>query len=243
MVELREKAALVTGGSSGIGLSIALALAREGCRVAICARGPERLQKAVAQFEGSAVLARACDVADREDVKRLVIWAQEELGPLEIVVNAAGINIVNRKMCQLEPADFDRIMAINCTGFFNVLHAVLPGMRQRQDGLIVNISSTAGKRAYELSGPAYSASKFAVGALATAVGQEERPNGIRITSICPGEVNTPILDQRPTPVPEERKAQMVQPEDIAACVVTIAKLPPAVVVPELIIKPRYQEYS
>jgi NADP-dependent 3-hydroxy acid dehydrogenase YdfG len=100
----------------------------------------------------------------------------------------------------------------------------------------------AGKRALPLAGPAYSASKFAATALATSVGLEERANGIRITSIFPGEVDTPLLDQRPVPVPPERRAQMLHPDDLGHCVVALAKLPPNVVVPELIVTPMYQEY-
>ena len=241
-MDLKNKAALVTGGGSGIGLGVARALAAEGCRVAICGRNAAKLQQAAAASPGTPILTRAADVADRDDVARLVAWATEQLGPLAIVVNSAGVNVARRKMSELDPADFDRVMAINCTGFYNVLHAVLPGMRERGDGLIVSISSIAGKRALPLAGPAYAASKFAATALAAAVGLEERPNGIRITSIYPGEVDTPILDQRPVPVPAEKKARMVHPEDIAACVVAIAKLPAHVIVPELIITPTYQEY-
>jgi NADP-dependent 3-hydroxy acid dehydrogenase YdfG len=171
-----------------------------------------------------------------------VAWAVSELGPLDIVVNSAGINVARRTMAELDPADFDRVMSINCTGLYNVLRAVLPGMRQRRQGLVVNISSIAGKRALALAGPAYCASKFAATALGTAVGLEERPNGIRITNIYPGEVDTPILEQRPVPVPAEKKARMVHPADIGACVVALAKLPANVIVPELVITPTYQEY-
>ena len=242
-MDLKNKTALVTGGGSGIGLGVALALAREGCRVAICGRNRQKLDEAATAFTGHpAILVHPCDVSVRRDVERLVAWAIEHLGHLDIVVNSAGINVAKRKMAELDPADFDRIMAVNCTGFFNVLHAVLPGMRQHRNGLIVNISSIAGKRALPLAGAAYCASKFAVTALGTEVGLEERPNGIRITNIYPGEVDTPILDQRPTPVPPEKKARMVHPEDIGACVAMLAKLPPHVMVPELIITPTYQEY-
>ena len=94
-----------------------------------------------------------------------------------------------------------------------------------------------------LAGPGYCAAKFAATALGTAVGLEERAHGIRVTNIYPGEVDTPILAHRPVPVPDERKALMVHPEDIAACVVTIARLPAHVLVPELIITPLYQEYA
>jgi NAD(P)-dependent dehydrogenase (short-subunit alcohol dehydrogenase family) len=242
-MDLTGKTALVTGGGSGIGLGVALALAREGCRIVITGRDQARLEKAAAQFPAQPrVLIRTCDVADRDEVHRVVDWAIDHIGRLDIVVNSAGVNVVRRAMYELDPKDFDRIIAINCTGFYNVLLAVLPGMRRNQSGLIVSISSIAGKRAVAVAGPAYCASKFAATALGTAVGLEEKPNGIRITNIYPGEVDTPLLDLRPTPLTAERRAEMVHPEDMGHCVVALAKLPPNVMVPELVITPTYQPY-
>lgn len=243
-MKLENKTALVTGGGSGIGLGIAVALAGEGCRVAICGRTGEKLAEAAKQFEGNPpILTYPCDVVDRERVKALFAWADEKLGDLDILVCSAGINVARRSMAELAPEDWDRVLAVNATGTFNCLHEALPRMRKRKSGLVVNISSIAGKRALALAGPAYCASKFAATALGTAAGLEERPNGIRITNIYPGEVHTPILDQRPVPVPAEKKTRMVHPEDIGACVVTLAKLPEHVLVPELIITPLYQEYA
>lgn len=242
-MNLQNKSALVTGGGSGIGLGIALALAREGCRVVICGRNEEKLKQAAAmQADVPPIFARSCDVADRAAVGSMLAWFHREIGAVDIVAHAAGINVVQRKMAELDPADFDRVLTVNATGLFNVLHAVLPDMRARRQGMIFNISSVAGKRALPLAGPAYAASKFAATALGTAVGLEERANGIRITNIYPGEVDTPLLDQRPVAVAAEKKAVMVHPEDIAACVIAIAKLPQHVVVPELVITPTYQEY-
>ncbi|MGO9115688.1 MAG: SDR family oxidoreductase, partial [Thermoguttaceae bacterium] len=216
---------------------------RKGCRVVICGRNQEKLQQAAARhMEQPPILARACDVADRGEVNQLVAWFHGEIGPMHILAHAAGINVVRRKMAEIDPADFDRILAVNTTGLFNVLHAVLPEMRRRRQGMIFSISSVAGKRALPLAGPAYAASKFAATALGTAVGLEERANGIRITNIYPGEVDTPLLDQRPVAVPAEKKAVMVHPEDIAACMIAIAELPEHVVVPELVITPTYQDY-
>ncbi|MGC6426144.1 MAG: SDR family oxidoreductase [Akkermansiaceae bacterium] len=234
MNSLSGKTALVTGGGSGVGLGTAQALAEAGCDVTITGRNEEKL-RAVA---GNALHPIACDISNRDDVAALFT----KIPAPEIVVNAAGINIVNRAMNKLSPEDFDKVVGINCTGFFNVMHASLPPMRERKDGLIFNISSIAGKRAYPLAGAAYAASKFGVSGLASAAGAEEAENGIRITSICPGEINTPILDDRPVPVPDEQKARMIHPEDIASLIVAIAQLPAHVVVPELIIKPTYQEY-
>lgn len=243
-MELNDKAALVTGGSSGIGLAIAVALAKEGCRVAITGRDPEKLRRAADGYDGQPPLVhRPCDVADRAATRGLFAWLGEQLGPIDILINNAGINVPKRLMAELDPADWDRMLAINATGAFNCIYAALPGMRERKSGLIVNVSSIAGKRAMKLGGPGYCAAKFAMTALGSTVGLEERPNGIHVTNIYPGEVDTPILKDRPTPVPPEKRAQMLQPEDIAQCVMAIAKLPPRALVPELVITPLYQEYA
>lgn len=244
-MDLKGKTVLVTGGGSGIGQGIALALAREGCRVAITGRDEKKLHAAAAAFAGEpAIRYQACDVGDRADVERLFVWLdQQQLTPLDILVTSAGVNTPKRQFCELDPEDWDRLLRINTTGAFNCIHAALPGMRSRKNGLIINISSIAGKRAAKLAGAAYAASKFAVTALGTAVSLEERANGIHVTNIYPGEVNTPILAQRPTPVPPEKLDQMLMPEDIAALVVTVAKLPPRAVVPEIVITPLYQEYA
>ncbi len=243
-MELSGKTAVVTGGGSGIGLGIALALAREGCRVAISGRNQKKLREAARLFEEERpILTRACDVSDRADVLGWFAWVEEQFGVLDILVNCAGINIPNRQFSALGPDDWDHMLAVNATGAFNCIFAVVPGMRKRGSGLIVNISSVAGKRAMKLTGAAYCASKFAMSALATTVGLEERENGIHVTNIYPGEVNTPILEQRPSPVPDEKKARMLFPEDIAVMVVAIAKLHPRALVPELVITPLYQEYA
>jgi len=240
---LTTKTALITGGGSGIGLGCALALAREGCRVAIAGRRLEVLQEAAAAWTGQPpILFHACDVANRADVDKLLAWASQRLGQIDILVNAAGVNLKNRLMSNMTPPDWDRVLAINATGVYNAMHAVLPQMRERKDGLIVNISSISGKRAAAIGGVAYNASKFAVAALGISVANEEAANNIRVTTIYPGEVDTPILEYRPQPVSAERRAKMLLPEDVAQLVVALAQLPPRAHVPELIIKPTSQEY-
>jgi NAD(P)-dependent dehydrogenase (short-subunit alcohol dehydrogenase family) len=243
-MDLKHQTALVTGGGSGIGLGIALALAGEGCRVAIAGRGVERLRAAAEQYPGQPAIAyRACDVSQREQVAALVEWFEQQWGTPGILVNSAGINVARRTLADLDPADWDRMLAINASGAFYAIQSVLPGMRRRGSGLIVNICSVSGKRAFKLGGVGYCASKFALSALGASVNLEERENGIRVTTIYPGEVNTPILALRPVPVSEERKAEMLQPEDFGALVLTIARLPDRVMVPELVITPRYQEWA
>lgn len=240
---LQDKVVLVTGGSSGIGWAIAKALAQEGCRVAIAARNAEKLRQAAATYQGQPpIVWHPCDVADRQAVEELFQWVQTTLGPVDILVNSAGINIRRRAVAELDPADWDRVIAVNLNGAFYCIRAALAQMRPKGAGLIINISSISGKRALKYSGVAYCASKFGMTALGTGVGIEEWPNGIRVTNIYPGEVDTPILEQRPSPVPPERRAQMLKPEDVAACVLMVAKLPSHVLVPELVVTPLYQEY-
>lgn len=243
-MKLQGKVALVTGGGTGIGEGIAVALAQQGCRVAIAGRREDKLRETASKYQLPAQLAiHSVDVADRASVARLFQWAAESLGPIDILVNAAGLNIVQRSLAETAPAEWDRLMAINATGAYNCIAAVLPQMRERHDGLIVNISSIAGKRALRLGGVAYCASKFAMTALGTFASLEEGKNGIRVTNIYPGEVDTPILDARPTPVTPEHRARILQPADVAAAVVMIATLPPRAHVAELVIKPTTQEYA
>jgi NAD(P)-dependent dehydrogenase (short-subunit alcohol dehydrogenase family) len=237
-MDLKGKIVLVIGGAGGIGLGIGKAFAAEGCRVALADADEKGLVKAAKTETGGAeFLWRTCDITDRGQVSKLFEWLGDKLGPVDILVNSAGINVGNRMISNIDPADFDRMMEINTTGTFNCIHAALPVMRPRGEGLIVNIVSLAGKRVMLLAGLPYCVSKFATGALGTFVNLEECGNGIKVTNIYPGETNTPIVDKRPTPPPPEKRAQMLQPEDIAACVVTVAKLPSRAVVPELVITP------
>ncbi len=239
-MDLNGKIVLVVGGAGGIGLGIAKALAAEGCKVAIADRDKEALVNAAEAGSGeSAFVWKTCDITRREQVAQLFQWLGDELGSIDILVNCAGINVGNRMMSNIDPEDFDRVMEINTTGTFNCIHAALPVMRQKGSGLIVNIVSLAGKRAMLLAGMPYCVSKFAASALGTFVNLEECGNGIKVTNIYPGETNTPIVDKRPSPPPPEKRAKMLQPEDIAACVVTVAKLPARAIVPELIITPTH----
>jgi NAD(P)-dependent dehydrogenase (short-subunit alcohol dehydrogenase family) len=243
-MKLSGKTALVTGGGTGIGEGIALALATEGCRVAIAGRREDKLRQVAARSKsGPPMLIHPVDVADRSSVEELFRWAEAELGQIDILVNSAGVNFPRRTMADMVPETWDTIMAINSSGVYDCIRCVLPDMRKRHDGLIVNICSIAGRRASMLAGVAYSASKFAVSALSTAVALEEAKHGIRVTSICPGEVETPILDGRPVQPTAEHRATMLQPEDVAAAVLMVACLPPRAHVAEMIIKPTVQDYA
>ena len=242
--DLSGKTALITGGGTGIGAACAIALAREGCRVAINGRRDEKLKELAGQYSGtSPLLTYPADVADRESVARMFEWADRELGPIDILVNSAGANVPKRSMDQLSPENWDLLMDVNVTGTYNCIRAVLPQMRERRDGLIIIISSIAGIRAGLLGGVAYNASKFAVSALGLTVAQEVKHLGIRVTNIYPGEVETPILEYRPVPVSAEHRARILQPEDVAEAVLMVAQLPTRANVSELVIKPTTQAFT
>jgi NADP-dependent 3-hydroxy acid dehydrogenase YdfG len=240
---LSGQTAIVTGGATGIGLAIAHRLARAGVRTLIGSRRADKLAEAAAGFPPEQIAWRVCDVTHRDSVGQFVQWAIEQAGAIDMLVNAAGANIKNRTIAEMRPEQWDQLMAVNATGAYNCMAAVLPGMRQRRSGLIVNISSISGLRASRLGGVAYCASKFAMAGLGTAVGLEEAANGIRVTNIYPGEVDTPILDERPTPVTPEHRAKILQPDDVAAAVQMVAELPPRAHIPELVIKPALQEFA
>ena len=242
MSTLEGKTALVTGGGSGIGAEIARTLAENGCRVAITGRRESRLQEVV-DSSPQEIIFRASDVGNREDVAALFSWVRKELGTVDILVNSAGINIAKRSMADLDPADWDKLLQINATGAYNCIREALPQMREKLDGVIVNISSVAGIRAGLLGGVAYNASKFAMSALSLTVGEEESQNGIRLTSIYPGEVETPILDERPVPVSAEHRARILQPEDLAAAALMVISLPARARVPELVMIPTTQSFT
>ncbi len=238
------KVALVTGGGSGVGASIARQFAEAGAQVVIVGRREDKLRETCeAIVGGRPVRPIAADVADREQIRGLVAQVVADLGRIDILVNNAGVNIAARQLDRLAPEDWDYLMQINATGSFNLVHAVLPQMRAQGDGVIISISSISGMRPSALAGAAYSASKHALSALTRVVGQEEAGSGIRATVISPGDINTPLLDRRPNPVSQEQRATMLQPDDIAAAALFVATLPAHVCVPELVIKPTWQVFS
>jgi NAD(P)-dependent dehydrogenase (short-subunit alcohol dehydrogenase family) len=241
---LTGKTAIVTGGGSGIGAAVAHTLAGQGAQVVVTGRTQSRLDEVVRSGPAAPPIhSRTSDVGDRKSVRELFAWVGAELGHVDILVNSAGVNIPNRGLKDLAPEDWDQVLQINTTGCFNCIWSVLPEMRKRRDGVIVNIASIAGCRASLLGGVAYSASKFAMAGLGLTVGLEEREQGIRVTTIYPGEVETPILEQRPQPVTAEHRSRILQPEDVAAAVLLVAQLPARAHIPELVIKPTCAAFS
>jgi NAD(P)-dependent dehydrogenase (short-subunit alcohol dehydrogenase family) len=242
-VQLDGKVAVVTGGGTGIGAAIAQAYAAAGAQVVITGRRSEKLQSVCAAITGPHPVRHfVADMADRDQVAALANWVGQQVGPVDVLVNNAGVNVVKRRVEELEPIAWDYILNVGATGVFNTIHAFLPQMRARRDGVLILISSLSGMRPSPLGGAAYSAAKHAANALMKVISVEEKDNGIRATIIAPGEVNTPLLDDRPVKVSEEHKARILQPEDVAAAALFVATLAPRAHVPELLIKPVTQVY-
>lgn len=239
-----KRTALVTGAGSGIGLGIARTLAEMGFRLALVGRDAIKLDRARASLPAGAStpLIAPCDVADRESVAAVVEKVLGEFGSIDVLICNAGTNVRHRSLEALSPADWDLMIATNLTGAFNLVHFVLPSMREKGGGLIVQVCSIAGIRASVLGGAGYSASKFGQAALGICLGREEGARGIRSTVIYPGEVNTPILDARPVAVPKERREAILQPEDVAAAVKFLVDLHPRAHVAELVITPTVDDF-
>ena len=243
MQSLTGSSVLITGGGSGIGLATAKLFLEAGAAVAIAGRSKQKLDAGAKTLSSPARLScHAADISEPEQAKSLVQTVEKKLGKIDILVNNAGTNVKDRSFRQLTPEVWQKLLRTNLDGAFYCIHAAFPGMLARKQGLIININSIAGKRATPLGGLAYAASKFGMTALGIGLGAEEKDSGIRVTNIYPGEVDTPILEFRPTPVTEEHRQRILKPEDVAGAVLFVASQPPHVSIPELIIKPTSQAY-
>ena len=237
---LKDKVAWITGGGSGIGLAAGLELARAGAHVVLSGRSAETLKKA--QQEVKEAETAVLDVSDRKAVAAAAQKILKQHGRIDILVNSAGINLPQRNFRNVSVEGWDEIIAINLSGTFYPCHAVLPAMREKKQGLIINIASWFGRYPHALGGPGYNATKRAVIALTETINIEEAANGIRASSILPGEVATPILEKRPVPPPQAERVRMLQAEDLGKAVLFIASLPPRACVNELIISPTWNRF-
>lgn len=239
---MQFRTAVVTGAGSGVGRAVALSLVSEGWSVVILGRRIDALNETrslALSDAGGRIFPIACDVGRPAEVERMAGEATESLGgDVAVLVNAAGTNTPRRSLEVLSGEDYRRLIDVNLNGTFYCAQAFLPGMRRRGSGTIVNIVSDAGLIANAKAGPAYVASKFAVAGLTQSINAEERGNGIRACAICPGDIDTPILERRPVPPPPEVRAKMLRAEDVAACVMLAINLPERAVIEQLVIRPR-----
>jgi NAD(P)-dependent dehydrogenase (short-subunit alcohol dehydrogenase family) len=229
--------AVVTGAGSGVGRAVAIKFAAEGWRVALVGRTAQALAETAALADGR-VVAFPCDVSAADAVAAMGAEVLARFGAVDVLVNSAGINVPERRLETLSNDDWHRVLATNLHGAYYCVQAFLPGMRQRQTGTIININSDAGQAARDVSGAAYVSSKFGLRGLTQQINIEERGHGVRACSICPRDVNTPLLDRRLQPPAPDVRARMLQPEDLAACVWLVATLPPRAVLDEISVSSR-----
>jgi len=241
---LTGKTALVTGASSGIGRSTALALAEAGASVALVARRAERLKDLAAQIEadGGQALARAADVTDEQDATRAVEDAVGHFGGLDILVNAAGMTQTG-KVENGDLSDWRYVFELNFWAGLYTARAAIPALKAKGGGDIVNISSTAGRRAVGATFGPYAASKFALTAFNESLRAEVTLAGIRVAIIEPGatatEIHEHIKDEKVREFTRNHveKDGAMQADDVAAAVVFVVSLPPRVNVSQLVIRP------
>ena len=240
---LKGQVAWVTGGGSGIGLAGATELVKAGAHVLISGRTAATNASALANLQalGSAE-AVLLDVADKQAVKAVAQHLVATHGRIDILINSAGTNATQRNFDVLTTEAWDEVVSINLSGLFYCVHAVLPTMRHQQGGLIINVSSWAGLYASKLTGPAYNATKRAVLALTESINMEECSNGIRASSLLPGEVATPILNKRPVPPSQAQRERMVQAEDMGQAILFLAQMPPRTCINELVISPTHNRF-
>ena len=204
-ISLEGKTVWITGAGSGIGRAAVNSLVRAGARVALSGRRVDPLEKTLqlAQSICGSGMVVPVDVADSEAVLVAADEIRTKLNQIDILINSAGLNLPKRRYSEMKIGDWQKVIDTNLNGAYNCIYAVLPEMRDRGDGLIINVSSWAGRHDSFVAGPAYGASKFAMSSMTATLNLEEGRYGIRCCSLEPAEVATEILDRRPIPVPDE----------------------------------------
>ncbi len=236
-----KRVAWVTGGGSGIGEAGAEALAAEGWIVVVSGRRKQALDAVAAKITGSGgqAEAMALDVSVATDVEKVAGEIAARHGRIDLLVNSAGINVAKRRWDDMELDGWNKLVEINLNGVLYCMRAVLPTMRRQKDGIIINVSSWAGRHVSKMPGPAYTTTKHAVLALTHSFNMDECINGLRACCLMPGEVATPILKLRPVVPSEEEQAKMLQSEDLGRTIAFVASLPPRVCVNEILISPTW----
>jgi len=232
-----HQTAIITGAGSGVGQAIAIALAKEDWQVALIGRRRAALL-ATAKAAGKNALVCPCDIGNAAAVKKMALSILKKFPAIDVLVNAAGTNAPKRSLRELSLKDYRRMLDTNLDGAYHCVQAFLPAMRAQRSGTIVNIVSDAAKQASAKAGPAYVMSKCGLAGLTQSINAEEKEHNIRACAIFPGDIDTPLLDLRPSPPPPEARQKMLRAEDVAACALLAIHLPPRALVEEILIRPR-----
>ena len=233
MNRLEGKVAFVTGGSKGIGFSVAERLLEMGARVLICGREAQTIEKAAQLLSSKGEVSWiVCDVRDESQVKSAIARCVAQFGGIDILVNNAGFGIYGKTVEEMTSDEFRSIIETNLLGVFYACHESIPLMKARGGGYIINISSLAGQNAHPRMA-AYNASKFGLNGFTEAMMQEVRADGIKVTAICPGSVNTFFGGD----VPSEEKSWQIQPEDIADMVQDLIEMNPRTLPSRIEVRP------
>jgi NAD(P)-dependent dehydrogenase (short-subunit alcohol dehydrogenase family) len=216
-MEIESRVALVTGGSKGIGLAIAEALAKNGANVFICARDKGELRRAIEDLSRHGrVEGEICDVRSEDQVRMMLDECERVFGGIDILVNNAGMGVFGKTVEQMSADEFRQTLETNLFGVFYACHYAIPKMRTRGGGYILNISSLAGQNPHPKMA-AYNASKFGLNGFTEAMMQEVRQDNIKVSYICPGSVNTYFGGDQPS----NDQAWQLQPGDIAQVVLDL----------------------
>lgn len=231
-----ERRALITGASSGIGKATALAFAKAGIHVALISRSRSSLEVVAqaAREVGVEAEAYVLDLAAVEQVREGIQAVSTQFGPIDILVNNAGMGYTNTVL-ETPLADWQQVINLNLTSVFQCIQGVLPSMREQERGMIINVASVAGQHPFPGWG-AYNVSKAALIALSKTTSAEERHRGIRVVTICPGAVNTPLWDTQTVQVDLNRSA-MLTPEIVAQSILYMTLVPEQAVIEELTLMP------
>lgn len=241
MGRLEGQVAIVTGAGTGIGKEAARMLAVEGAKVVVVGRRPEPLNGVVDEIKsaGGEAAACPCDLTDGSLIEGVRDFTLNTFGRIDILVNNAGFSSKVRSVKYVQPDEWDAVFKINIEAVYRLTQACLPHMLERGSGTVITTSSMAAVRPGVLGGSPYSAAKAASQNFSHGLNSELRSEGIRATAIIPAEVDTAILDGRPAPPDDEARKTMMQPEDVAACILAAATMPHRTVVEEIVVAPTY----